>query len=122
MDTERFRLGDPFNIPSDPDELELMIGWFFDRLRVICAVENHSMKFYNVEQLLEILHEASTVEEIDITFSWYDGQWNIESAGCGDDILNLPRLAKRFSKIYRFHARDYMNTGDKMDLNMLESE
>lgn len=121
MDTTRFRLGNPFDIPSDPDALELMVGWFFDRIRVICAVENHTMKFHSISQILEILREASEVERVNCTFSWIDGQWFLNSAKSKEDVLNLPKVAKRFSKIYRFHASDYM-TGDKQDLKMLNGD
>ena len=122
MDVEKYRLVDPFTIPSNPDELERLIGWFFARLRVIVSVENHRMKFHNVEQLLEILEEASLVEGVNVTIGWSDGQWDLLTADSKDDILKLPQLIKRFGRIYRHHARDYTNTGDKTDIKMLQGD
>ena len=120
MDVEKYRLVDPFQIPSNPDELERLIGWFFARLRVIVSVENHHMKFQNPGQLLDILHEAAETEGIQVGFSWSDGQWHLEYARNQGDILRLPQVIRRFGKIYRFHASEYTNTGDKMDLKMIK--
>ena len=57
-----------------------------------------------------------------ITIGWADGQWDLLTAKDKDDILKLPKLIKRFGKIYRHHARDYTNTGDKTDIKMLQGD
>jgi len=134
VDTERYRLGDPFLIPKDPDELELLIGWFWDRIRVIISVENMHMKFHSPEQVIAILERASLIRNVNLSYEWLDGQWNIMSnpeitylgatvrpATCKEDVLNLPVVGRKFSRIYRFKAKHFI-TGDKMDLKELEVE
>ena len=118
FDVARLRLGDPFDIPSDPDELDLIVGWFWERIILVITVENHTMKFHNSDQILDILHEAAEVEKINITFFECNGWWNIETAATPEDVLNLPRVAYRFSRIYRFHAKDYA-TGPRQELKKL---
>ena len=114
------KAGNPFDFPETPDDLELMVAWFFDRLRVIVSVENHVLKFDGVKQIIDILDIAGLAEKIDVNFAWVDGQWFITSYGTPDDILHLPRLLKRFSRIYRFNAKDY-SYGDEQELHFLPS-
>lgn len=118
FNVERLRLGDPFTIPTTPDELDLMVGWFWERIILIVTVENHVMKYHNKDQVLEILREAAEVEDIHITFYESEGWWNIESAESKEDILNLPRVAYRFSRVYRHHAKEYI-TGPREDIKKL---
>ena len=134
MDVEKYRLGDPFEIPSDPSELELLIAWFWDRIRVICSVENHHMKFHSTNQLILILDKASLLKNVNLSYDWLDGQWDllnnppITYLGCTvrpatskEDVLNLPLVGRAFSRIYRHDAKNF-RTGDKMDLKMLQGD
>lgn len=108
----QFKRDSPFDIPENPSELELMLGWFFDQLRVIVSIENHTLKYDSVEQLLSILHKCASDENINVRFSWEDGQWFIDYAEKKEDILNLPRLIKCFSNIYRHNASEYKTKKD----------
>lgn len=105
--------GNPFEFPETPDELEMMVGWFFDRLRVIVSIENHSLKFDGVRQIIDILHDAGELERVNVKFAWVNGQWFIPEFGNEQDILNLPKLLRRFSRIYRHHASDYSYGDDE---------
>ena len=118
FNVERLRLGDPFDLPTDPDKLDLMVGWFWERIILIVTKENHTLKFDGTEQVLNILREAAEVEQINVTFYECNGWWNIESAATKEDILNLPRIAMRFSRIYRHHAREYA-TGENKSVHEL---
>lgn len=110
--------GNPFDIPDTPDELELMVGWFFDRLRVIVSIENHHVKFDGVRQIIDILEDASIVEKVNVKFLWVNGQWYISDFETKEDILNLPKVLKRFSRIYRHHALEYSH-GDDESVHLL---
>jgi hypothetical protein len=112
------RKGSPFDFPENPDELEMMNAWFFDRLRVIVSVENHTKKFDGIQQIFDILGDAKEIENIKVDIIYLNGQWFIADAGGPNDILALPRLLKRFGKIYRFHAKDYA-TGENQDIKYL---
>jgi hypothetical protein len=127
--------GNPFDYPETPDELELMVGWFFDRLRVIVTIENHTLKFDGARQIIDILQTACTHDiervsfnnyklievdnPVELTFSWWKGQWFIEDVGGPDDVLRLPEVLKRFSRIYRFDAKNY-SYGDNDDVEVLK--
>ena len=112
------RQGNPFDIPETPDDLEMMVGWAFDRLRVIITIENHVLKFDGPKQILNILQDAALIENVDVEFSWDDGQWFIEHFGGKEDVLGLPKVIKRFGMIYRRHASEY-ETGEREDINLL---
>lgn len=111
MDISKYRRGNPFDVPTHPDQLELMLGWIFDQVRVIVIIENHHHKFDSPDQVLEILHDSAEIEGVDVEFSYSDGQWNLERAGSKEDILNLPKVIKTFSRIYRHNALDYVESG-----------
>jgi hypothetical protein len=113
MDLSRFKRGDPFDVPETPDQLELMVGWFFDQIRSIVSVENHTLKFDGAEQVVAILIEAKREAKVDIRFSYdrENSQLYIDKAGSEEDILNLPKVAKEFSKIYRHDAKKF-ETGE----------
>jgi hypothetical protein len=119
LKAEEFKRNFPFDIPKNPSNLELMLGWFFDQIRMIVGVENHKWKFDGGCQVLDILHEAAFAEGVNIAFSWDKdtGIWYIEDPKEGKitkkDILNLPLVAYRFSKIYRHHANEYTHPEDK---------
>lgn len=97
---------DPFDIPENPDEMELMVGWFFDRIRSIVAVENSQRKFGNTNEILALLGASAGDMGMDVKFSYYPaiGQWYIEFER-GEDYLNLPHLAKHFGLMWRFKPR-----------------
>jgi len=114
FDADKYRRGNPFDFPENPDQLELMIGWFFDRIRVIVEIENHHAKWDGIQQALAILDVAKHKDcnpnnpiDINVDIIYQDGQWFISSAGSANDVLRLPLLAKRFGKIYRHHAKEY---------------
>lgn len=126
-----FRRGSPFDIPDKPDKLEQMIGWFFDQVRVIVSCENHIYKFDGKQQVLDILHDSRFVENVNVDFSEECGQWfidevksssylgkTIRQATTVQDVLNLPIVAKRFSKTYRFNAKQYAN-GENHSIEVL---
>lgn len=119
MKAKEFKRNFPFDIPKDPSTLELYLGWFFDQIRMIVGVENGKWKFDGGQQVLDILHEAASVEGVNIAFSWDKdtGIWYIEDPEEGkitkEDVLNLPLVAFRFSKIYRHHADEYVHPEDK---------
>lgn len=96
----------PFNVPESPDEMELYVGWFFDRIRAIVSTENLTRKFGNVNEILAILGVAAGDLNMDVKFSYYPdiGQWYIEF-NTPEDYLNLPHLAKQFSLMWRFKPR-----------------
>lgn len=114
---KRWKSGDPFDIPEDPDMLELMVGWFWDRIRIIVSIENHILKFDGPQQVLDILGDAAKIERINMSFAYSGGQWWILDPGTEEDVMNLPRLAKRFSRIYRHHASEY-ETGEGAALKL----
>lgn len=120
FNVENLRYNDVFNIPQDPDELDLMVGWFWERIILIVSKENHCLKFDGTQQVLDILKEAAEVEQINITFFEHDGWWNIQHAGSKDDIRQLPRLARRFSRIYRHHANEYSTGENKSICELIE--
>ena len=116
--------GDPFDFPESPDELELMVGWFFDRLRVIISIENMSPKFDGIHQVLDILQDAADINNINIKFDHHNGQWyinGIEGITEDKDILHLPSVLKTFSRLYRHHATKY-SYGDREDIELLMIE
>jgi hypothetical protein len=94
---------DPFDIPESPDEIELYVGWFFDRIRSIVSVENSIRKYGNVNEILALLGAAAGDMDMDVKFTYYKdiGQWYIEF-GDATDYLNLPHLAKHFGLMWRF--------------------
>ena len=53
---------DPFDIPESPDEIELYVGWFFDRIRSIVAVENSRRKFGDMKEVLVLLGALSDAQ------------------------------------------------------------
>ena len=97
---------DPFDIPESPDEIELYVGWFFDRIRAIVSVENSHRKFGNVNEILALLGAAAGDMDMKVSFSYYPdiGQWYIEFERA-EDYLNLPHLAKHFGLMWRFKPR-----------------
>lgn len=97
---------DPFDIPESPDEIELYVGWFFDRIRSIVSVENSRRKFGNVNEILALLGAAAGDMNMKVSFSYYPGigQWYIEFEE-PEDYLNLPHLAKHFGLMWRFKPR-----------------
>jgi hypothetical protein len=97
---------DPFDIPESPDEIELYVGWFFDRIRSIVSVENSHRKFGNVNEVLALLGASAGDMGMDVKFTYYPdiGQWFIEF-GDATDYLNLPHLAKHFGLMWRFKPR-----------------
>lgn len=106
-DFERYRRGNPFDLPQSPDELEMMVGWFFDRIRKIVVIENHHHKFDGIDQCLDIIEEAKKVANINVDIAYIDGIWYLVGANSRQDILRLPELAKTFGKIYRHRALEY---------------
>ncbi|KYC46688.1 MAG: hypothetical protein AMQ22_02078 [Candidatus Methanofastidiosum methylothiophilum] len=120
FDVSKLRLGDPFDLPTNPDELDLMVGWFWERIILIVSKENHCLKFDGTEQVLSILKEAAEVESIGVTFFEYNGWWNIENAESKEDVLNLPRIAYRFSRIYRHHAQEYATGQNQTICELME--
>jgi len=97
---------DPFDIPESPDEIELYVGWFFDRIRSIVAVENSRRKFGSVNEILAILGAAAGDMNMKVKFTYHPGigQWYIEFER-PEDYLNLPHLAKHFGLMWRFKPR-----------------
>ena len=94
---------DPFDIPETPDEIELYVGWFFDRIRSIVAVENSHRKFGDMKEVLVLLGVAAGDLGMSISFKYYEdiGQLYLEFNDAGD-YLNLPHLAKHFGLLWRF--------------------
>ena len=97
---------DPFDIPETPDEIELYVGWFFDRIRSIVAVENSHRKFGDMKEVLVLLGVAAGDLGMSISFKYYEdiGQLYLEFNDAGD-YLNLPHLAKHFGLLWRFKWR-----------------
>jgi hypothetical protein len=97
---------DPFDVPESPDQIELYVGWFFDRVRSIVSVENSRRKFGNVNEILALLGASAGDMGMDVKFTYYSdiGQWYIEFTNA-EDYLNLPHLAKHFSLMWRFKPR-----------------
>lgn len=97
---------DPFDIPETPDEMELYVGWFFDRVRSIVSIENSRRKYGSMEEVLVLLSEAAGDLNMDIAFKYYKniGQLYLEF-NKPEDYLNLPHLAKHFGLLWRFKWR-----------------
>lgn len=97
---------DPFDIPETPDEIELYVGWFFDRVRSIVSIENSRRKYGSMQEVLVLLSEAAGDLNMDIKFTYYEniGQLFLEF-NKPEDYLNLPHLAKHFGLLWRFKWR-----------------
>ena len=97
---------DPFDIPESPDEIELYVGWFFDRIRSIVAVENSRRKFGDMKEVLVLLGVAAGDLGLSIKFTYYEdiGQLFLEFKQ-PEDYLLLPVLAKHFGLLWRFKWR-----------------
>lgn len=97
---------DPFDIPTSPDEIELYVGWFFNRIRSIVSVENSRRKFGHMGEVLVLLGEAAGDLNLNIKFTYYEniGQLFLEFNDPAD-YLNLPQLAKHFGLLWRFKWR-----------------
>jgi hypothetical protein len=143
---ERFRRGDPFYVPESPDHLETLVGWAFDRIRIIVSKENLHKKFHNVEQILDILHAAAKKKWVHLEFFWENGEWFLGVVWgffwtnyvikelafkywerckfekvlltTRQDILNLPIVVKEFGRIYRREAKEYRR-GKNIELTEL---
>ncbi|MDP3066107.1 MAG: hypothetical protein Q8N08_05140 [Methanobacteriaceae archaeon] len=111
----RFKRGDPFDIPERPELCEVYVAWFFDRIKTIITEENHIYKWKGVDSILQLLHESAEELGISVIFIYSNGQWYINGFSSGEDFLNLPVLAKRFSKLYRFQSGQ--STSPKESLN-----
>jgi hypothetical protein len=135
MKANKFKRNRPFDIPKKPDTLELMIGWFFDQIRMIVDSENHRFKFDGGNQILDILYDSALDENVNIGFSWDEDThiWYIELLPTvtylgatvrpetnEDDILNLPLVAFRFSRIYRLHAYEYFHPEDRKKIDKIK--
>ena len=94
---------DPFDIPESPDEIELYVGWFFDRVRSIIEIENSRRKYGHINEVLALLGVAARDMDMKVAFTYYPdiGQWYIEFTHA-EDYLNLPHLAKHFGLLWRF--------------------
>lgn len=108
---EEQRKGNPFDVPESLDELEILIGWFWDRIRIIVSVENHILKFDGPKQVLKILEKSANEVGVTMVFAYSNGQWWILDVKEPEDVLNLPKVAKRFAQIYRHEAQKY-ETGE----------
>ncbi len=109
----------PFSIPESPSDVELHVGWAFDRIRAIVAYENSRRKFHDVNEILLLLGVAAGDMGMDVKFSYYKniGQWMIEF-GNPDDYLNLPHLIKHFGLLWRFKWRgDALAEPDPNDID-----
>lgn len=97
---------DPFDIPETPDEIELYVGWFFNRVRSIVSMENSRRKYGNMQEVLVLLSEAAGDLGLSIKFTYYEniGQLFLEF-NKPEDYLNLPHLAKHFGMLWRFKWR-----------------
>ena len=104
----------PFDIPESPDQMELMVGWFFSRIRTIVETENMTRKFHDVNEILVLLGVAAGDLGMDITFKYLksEGSWFLEF-GTPEDYLNLPLLAKHFGLLWRFKWRGDALTTDE---------
>lgn len=104
---------DPFDIPESPDEMELYIGWAFDRIRAILESENHTQKFDTTSELVALLDFSAGEVGLNVKFLYDedDGQWDI-ILNDRNDYLYLPRIVKYFSKLYRFKPSPKRVYGD----------
>jgi hypothetical protein len=106
MKEEHFKTGEP---PNDPlyEEYGELIFDFFDRIGDVVIIENHIHKFKDIHQLLNIIHDSAKMCNVKICIIYSDGLWYLAGAETPQDILDLPMVAKMFSKLYRHHAHDY---------------
>jgi hypothetical protein len=98
----RFRRGEPRESFETLTDFEEHIIYFFSRLKDIVSKENMIYKWKSVPHTLDMLHQATEIANVDIVFIYTDGYWYIDHFSCEEDILNLPVVAKIFSKMYRF--------------------
>lgn len=104
----------PFNIPETPSDIELHVGWAFDRIRAIVSYENSRRKFGGPNEVLALLSIAAGDMGMDVKFFYYPdiGQWMIEFNN-PNDYLNLPHLIKHFGLLWRFKwAPNRISAGD----------
>ena len=111
---------DKFKEPTTKNGLYDIIFVFFKRIERI-PKENHKHKFDGRRQILAILNRAAKDTAVKLYFTESDGQWyihDIPEETTKDDILNLPLVAERFSKIYRFYSKKY-SYQDNEDIKVL---
>lgn len=109
---------DPFDIPDTPDDIELHVGWFFNRIRSIVTIENSHRKFGSMSEVLLLLGVAASDLGMNIKFTYYKniGQLFLEFK-YAEDYLNLPHLAKHFGMLWRFKWRpDTLASGGEWEL------
>lgn len=108
-DLIKFRMGQPFDCPGTPEELETIIQWFPAEIKTYITEKNLVVKYQNMCQILKILITASSNIGVDIDFSYnYETkELRIDRVGSKQDILNLPVLYKEFITLYRFEAHKY---------------
>lgn len=118
-DFEQWRKGDKTHPPTCPTEWDELIINFFLTIYKIIAKENHVLKYKGKGQVVEIINLAAQVEDINLVFFESEGEWGLMDTGYTlDDLMNLQRISYRFSRIYRFHAKDY-GKEEKEDLKEL---
>lgn len=121
MDTTKWKLGYPFDLPSSPEEVEFYIGWVSGRLHKIIMEENHVLKYKDMCQVLSILKKSASNVDVDIDFLYNRDTKQIKIHPLPDttkeDILNLPLVAKEFGRLYRFKAREFDDCNRKEELN-----
>jgi hypothetical protein len=121
-DFEKWRKGDKLHTPQTPNEWDELIINFFLSIHKTVAKENHIHKYDGKQQVIDVLNDASDVEGINLKFFEKDGEWGLLDTGYSrEDLLRLSDLAFRFSRIYRYHAKDY-STGAKEDIKELIGE
>lgn len=104
MREEHFEVGIP-----EPEFKEYLkeIKSFFDEVDNIVKVQNHIHKFRGTQQLLDLIHHSADMVNVHACFACEDGQWYLAGAKTKQDVLNLNKVAKTFSRVYRHHANDY---------------
>lgn len=120
MDNQKFQRGEAFDFPQSPEEIEKMFEDFYERIHHIVVDENHHKKFDGTGQLSHILNDAAYEEKNCIKFTWIDGILFFDFEVIKqDDVLNLPKVARRFSRIYRHKASKYFK-GEGKSVAMLK--
>lgn len=107
MSSDKWARGYSFPTPNSSDELDFYLGWFYGRLSSIVNNENHILKMKDMCQILKILKMASKNCKNSVEFAYVDGKLHIFGFHGKEDVLNLPKVAKEFGKIYRHRAKHF---------------
>ena len=105
--SKKWRMGNPFDYPENPKEMEQNMRAFFSRIRRMCMVENHIHKWKDICHVLHILRQATENVGLKIDYAYSHGQWFILGFDKDEDYLKLPLVSKEFGRLYRHEGDNF---------------